>query len=92
MKGKTEYNFSDKYHYSTTDPYKTAMLRCMGAKVVKRDATDPKHIIFILKHEEMVKLVTDIHNGEPQELVKYMEYFKQEMGFIRDARNNVRGV
>jgi hypothetical protein len=91
MKEKPKNNFVDTTRYKTKDPYKVALLRCMGAKVIERVADDPKNIVFTLEHEDILKLVNDIHSGQLHDLSKFIEYHKQEMGFIRDIRQNRGG-
>ena len=80
--------FADNKRYRTKDPYKVVLLMCLGAKVVERNIDDPNNIVFTLEHEKIADFVNQIHSGELQDLMRYTEYHKQIMGFIRDVRMN----
>ena len=80
--------FAENKRYRTKDPYKVVLLMCLGAKVVERNIDDPSNIVFTLEHEQIAGLVNKIHSGELEDLMKYTEYHKQIMGFIRDVRMN----
>lgn len=82
--------------YKTRNPDKIALLQCMGAKIVKRDVSDPDRIIFVLQHEKIADFVEAIHNGNPELYLKesaasFAEYRKALMKFIKEAQLNTRG-
>ncbi|HEC88464.1 MAG TPA: hypothetical protein ENI52_04015 [Thermoplasmata archaeon] len=82
--------------YSLKDPYKIAMLQCLGAKIVQRDISDPFNIVFTLEHENIEELVQAIHNGDLGKygdnvrIDKYTEYHKRLMSYIREVKLNAR--
>lgn len=94
---ETSNNFlSNNKQYACKDPYKVCLLRCMGAKIISRDATDPQNIVFVLEHNDIAAWVDAIHTGTVGQYLKegankYMEYHKEIMGYIRDVRTNRGG-
>ena len=91
---ETSNNFlNNARQYACKDPYKIALLQCMGAKIIKRDATDPRNVVFLLEHENIAAFVDAIHSGTTgqylkEDAEKYAEYHKDIMGYIRDVRTN----
>jgi len=91
-------NFSqDGKQYSSKDPDKISLLQCLGAKIVKRDTTDPRNIVFTLEHNKIAEFVDAIHSGT---LGKYgnilradkcLELRKQLMSYINEVKLNARG-
>lgn len=86
MKDKFSEN---KVRYSITDPYKVAMLLCLGAEIVERNTENPNSIIFTLEHEKMDELVNMIHSGEPSDLTQYAKHLKDIRDYIKDVKCNI---
>jgi glutaredoxin len=96
------YNFSDDgQRYATRDPYIAALLCCMGAKIAEHDASDPENVIFILQHEDMVKLRKESRSPElatydvtKQKMIEilqaYISQHKELMGLVRENRLNAK--
>jgi len=80
--------------YATKDPYMVALMRCLGAKIVKRIADDPKNIIAILEHDNIQAMHDAIYAGDYTEfpeianLEKFKQFHKEFMDYIRDIRTN----
>ena len=86
----------NKRQYACKDPYKVCLLQCMGAIVVKRDASDPRNIVFILEHDNIAGFVDAIHSGTAGQYLKedaasYAKYHQEIMDYIRDVRTNRGG-
>lgn len=87
-------NFLDrKRQYACKDPYKIALLQCMGAVITSKNAADPQNVVFVLEHEHIAVLVDAIHNGTVGQHLKegadkFAQYHREIMGYIRDVRNN----
>lgn len=84
---------SNARQYACKDPYKVALLLCMGAKVIRKDAKDPQNIVFVLEHDNIAVFVEAIHSGAAGQYLKegadkYAQYHKDIMGYIRDVRTN----
>lgn len=91
------YNFSDdKKEYSIKDPYNVAILQCLGVEIIKRDASDPRNIVFTLRHDKIVEYVNAIYDGdlgkyaEILRLDKFVEYHKAIMKYIREIKFNAK--
>ena len=83
--------------YKTKDPYKVALLLCLGAEIESRETDDPENIVFTLKRENIREIVDAIHSGELGKygeyahLLKFSEHHKEIMRFIREIRLNRKG-
>jgi hypothetical protein len=86
----------DRTEYRCKDPYKVAILRCMGAELLKTIVENPRSVVFVLKYpyksetDNLVRMVTDVHSGKPLELVQMGKYHQEAMDFIRAQRNNTK--
>ena len=94
---KIEKNFSDdgkRYRtYPVRDPDKIALLMCMGAQIVKKDASNLNRIEFTLEHPNMVELVNALHTGRTGEFLqaeKALQYRKHVMDIIKDCKEMQR--
>jgi hypothetical protein len=96
MTDRKSYLSSDGTEYSITDPDKVALLQCLGAEIIRRDASNPNKIIFTLKHKRIAEFVDAIHSGNlgqygADPIVKFSKYRKAIMDFINEVRLNRRG-
>jgi hypothetical protein len=89
--------------YRCIDTYKIGILRCMGCTVVDREirriekngkpdveVTVILHYPYKNEHDNILKFVNLIHSGKPRNLSRLAEYHREEMNFIRSARDNTR--
>ena len=86
----------DGKQYSSKDPDKIVLLQGLGAKIVKRDTTDPRNIVFTLEHDRIAEFVDAIHSGNLGQYGnilradKCLELRKQLMSYINEVKLNAR--